>query len=188
MKFLTQDLFNNEFFNIIIFRIIFRILFILFILFIFNLGRGQALLNQLEDLVLDLIAGDFQPLRNRPVGKESCPSLSSSQGCSPTIFNIQLAAHFHSATATLLLPTLFSFSSASFNISHCLLLASSFMSFISRLAKRSYSLLQPSFCYLQEKDRSGQLSAQTLVPEVNIKPQQSSCSPIKSTNLSQKML
>ena len=50
-------------------------------------------------------------------------------------------------------------------------LASSFMSFISRLAKRSYGLLQPSFCYLQEKDRSGQLSAQTLVPEVNIKPQ-----------------
>jgi len=31
-----------------------------------NLGRGQALLSQLEDLVLDLIAGDLQPLRNRP--------------------------------------------------------------------------------------------------------------------------
>merc|ERR550532_3342780 len=31
-----------------------------------NLGRGKALLGQLEDLVLDLIAGDLQPLRNRP--------------------------------------------------------------------------------------------------------------------------
>ena len=65
------------------YHFIFFIFFILFILFIFNLGRGQALLNQLEDLVLDLIAGDFQPLRNRPVGKESCPRLSRSQGCSP---------------------------------------------------------------------------------------------------------
>merc|ERR1719504_490998 len=31
-----------------------------------NLGRGQTLLGQLEDLVLHLIAGDLQPLRNRP--------------------------------------------------------------------------------------------------------------------------
>merc|ERR1719507_2962068 len=35
-----------------------------------DLGTGKALLGQLEDLVLDLIAGDLQPLRNRPpVGK-----------------------------------------------------------------------------------------------------------------------
>merc|ERR1719430_1891242 len=31
-----------------------------------NLGRSEALLGQLEDLVPDLIAGDLQPLRNRP--------------------------------------------------------------------------------------------------------------------------
>ena len=37
-----------------------------------NLGRGKALLSQLEDLILDLIAGDLQPLRNRPVWKEAC--------------------------------------------------------------------------------------------------------------------
>ena len=36
-----------------------------------DLGRGEALLGQLEDLVLDLIAGDLQPLRNRPVRERS---------------------------------------------------------------------------------------------------------------------
>ena len=32
-----------------------------------NLRRGQTLLGQLEDLVLHLIAGDLQPLRNGPM-------------------------------------------------------------------------------------------------------------------------
>ena len=31
-----------------------------------NLGWSQTLLGQLEDLVLDLVTGDLQPLRNRP--------------------------------------------------------------------------------------------------------------------------
>ena len=31
-----------------------------------DLGGGQTLLGQLEDLVLHLIAGDLEPLGNRP--------------------------------------------------------------------------------------------------------------------------
>jgi len=36
-----------------------------------NLGWSQTLLGQLEDLVLDLVTGDLQPLRNRPPVRKS---------------------------------------------------------------------------------------------------------------------
>ena len=39
-----------------------------------DLGGGQTLLSQLEDLVLHLIAGDLEPLGNRPEETHSCPA------------------------------------------------------------------------------------------------------------------
>ena len=55
-----------------------------------DLGGGQTLLGKLEDLVLHLIAGDLEPLGNRPEETHSCPAARPSQGsedvsCSPPV-------------------------------------------------------------------------------------------------------
>ena len=58
-----------------------------------NLGRGQTLLGQLEDLVLDLVAGDLQPLGNRPVEERILISflLEACHGCPPPVGKSRLA-------------------------------------------------------------------------------------------------
>ena len=61
-----------------------------------DLGGGQTLLGKLEDLVLHLVAGDLEPLGNRPEGTHSCPAAQPPQGseyvsCSPPVGKCRLA-------------------------------------------------------------------------------------------------
>ena len=58
-----------------------------------NLGRGQTLLGQLEDLVLHLVTGDLQPLRNRPMEGIILVSFQGGvcHGCPPPVGKCRLA-------------------------------------------------------------------------------------------------